>query len=178
MFLNTFVQECAKLSQLALLKCPSYNYGTSQSPGCGNGAIAVAVKFSCSWISPRFPRRAPVPHTVPWVQQPAFCPCQLVALAVLHPSSPFPAWSLGHHSGTWVFQTLAVPLCWSGLWECSTEVFQEGQGGAGWLCLPSRSYLPFPSTPFLAGAELLSSPQATSPWEICFDIGPEHFSSD
>lgn len=57
---------------------------------------------------------------------------------------------------------VAVPLCWPGLRECSTEVFQEVQSAGWvclsvWLCLASRSYLPFPTTPFLAGEELLSS---------------------
>lgn len=118
---------------------------------CCSGEVLLFLDF------PTFPKESPRSSHSSLGAAASLLSLPAVALAVLHPSSPFPARSLGHHSGMWVFQTLAVPLCWSGLWECSTEVFQEGQGGAGWLCLPSRSYLPFPSTPFLAGAELLSS---------------------
>lgn len=121
---------------------------------CCSGEVLLFLDF------PTFPKESPRSSHSSLCAAASLLSLPAVALAVLHPSSPFPARSLGHHSGMRVFQTLAVPLCWSGLWECSTEVFQEGQGGqggAGWLCLPSRSYLPFPSTPFLAGAELLSS---------------------
>lgn len=176
MFLNTCVQECAKLSQLALLKCPSYTYGTSQSPGCGNGAIAVAVKFSCSWISPRFPRRAPVPHTVPWVQQPAFCPCQLQLwpCCIRAARSQLGRWGITRGCGCsrrWQCHCAGLG-CGSAALRCS----RKGRVGLAGSAFPPVHTCRSLALPFWQ--EQSSSPQATSPWEICFDIGPEHFSSD
>lgn len=90
---------------------------------CCSGEVLLFLDF------PTFPKESPRSSHSSLGAAASLLSLPAVALAVLHPSSPFPARSLGHHSGMWVFQTLAVPLCWSGLWECSTEVFRKGRMG-------------------------------------------------
>lgn len=97
--------------------------------------------FSC------FPGRAPVPHRVPWCSsQPSVHPSCSSGCAA---SSQFLSW--GH---LWVFPG---PFCCSGLGNaalrCSRRCSQQGVS----VCLSVPCLLPFPTAPFLAGEELLSS---------------------
>lgn len=79
-----------------------------------------------------------------------------VVLDVLHPSRQFSAGaSLGAVGDS---TRVAVPFCWPGLWECSTEVLQEVQGGA--VCLSDCVIPAFPYHSLFGrrGAPLLRPP--------------------
>lgn len=128
---------------MALCKCPRHSCGAHL---CGNGGVAVVLKFSFPWVSPisqgeppfltGLPGAAASPLSIPL----QFWMCCIQPVPQLGPSLLFPG-----------------PFCCSGLWECSTELFQEVQS-AGWVCLSvCLCLLPFPTAPFLAGEELLSS---------------------
>lgn len=142
---------------------------------CCSGEVLLFLDF------PTFPKESPRSSHSSLCAAASLLSLPAVALAVLHPSSPFPArrsqlgrWGITRGCGCskrWQCHCAGLG-CGSAALRCS----RKGRVGLAGSAFPPVHTCCSLALPFWQ--EPSSSPQATSPWEICFDIGPEHFSSD
>lgn len=103
MFLSRLAKGCAS-AQMSHVQLRNI----SQVQAVEMETLAVVFKFSFSLISPHFPRRTTITHTVmvPWVHKPACCSSSLYIVFFLSAAPKQPVsqlCSLGRHSEIWVF---------------------------------------------------------------------------